>query len=199
MQKLNLNQRQTLEEETSVDSAVIVADNDDSESEESEYAVEIPTLPKKTLETETMKKAQKKFLSFAFIAVLLGVVTGCSGYKLYAQSTGSSATNAENLPKVVEGKIKKGDVFGSNDENFKDTAKGFLESGGFDDEGSHKLLRPGGDAQTVYLTSSVTDLTEFEGMEIEVWGETFQGQNVGWLMDVGRVKVLNTSAEPPTE
>ena len=51
----------------------------------------------------------------------------------------------------------------------------------------------------MYLTSSVTDLTEFEGMEIEVWGETFQGQNVGWLMDVGRVKVLDTSAEPPTE
>lgn len=194
MQKLNLSQPDTLEKETSVDSAVLVADNSESESDGSDYAVEIPTLRKKD---QPMKKSQKTFLTFAFIAVLLGVVTGFSGYRLTSDSTSSNTT--ENLPAIVEGSVKKGDVFGSNAETFKDTAKGYLQAGGFEGEGSHQLLRPGGESQTVYLTSSVTDLSEFEGMEIEIWGETFQGQNVGWLMDVGRVKVLDTQAEPPSE
>lgn len=194
MQKLNLSGPEELEKETSVDSAVLVADNNESESDGSDYAVEIPSLR----QNEPMKKSQKKFLTFAFVAVLLGVITGFSGYQLYAKS-GSMGSSQDELPTVVEGSIKKGDTFGSNDETFKDTAKGYLETGGFEGEGSHKLLRPGGDSQTVYLTSSVTDLSEFEGMEIEVWGETFQGQSVGWLMDVGKVKVLETKATPPSE
>ena len=197
MQKLNLSTPDSSEDKTSVDSGVLVADNVDSDGDDSEYAVEIPT----PSAHEPMKKSQKTFLVFAFVAVFLGVVTGFSGYKLYASSnlSGSMAKSDNDTPTVVEGKIKKGDVFGSNSETFKDTAKGFLEAGGSDDEGSHKLLRPGGDSQTVYLTSSVTDMSEFEGMEIEIWGETFQGQNVGWLMDVGRVKILEVDAEAPTE
>ncbi len=195
MQKLNLSKPTQSEDEISVDSGVLVADNVDSEGDDSEYAVEIPTLSVQ----EPMKKSQKTFFVFAFVAVFLGVVTGFSGYKLYASSNTTGKQTSEDVPTVVEGKIKKGDVFGSNSETFKDTAKGYLEGGGFDAEGSHKLLRPGGETQTVYLTSSVTDLSEFEGMEIEIWGETFQGQNVGWLMDVGRVKVLETEAEAPSE
>ncbi len=198
MQKLNLSETSEPEQKTSVDSAVLVADNSDSESDDGDYAIDIPTIKNKsTTETDVMKKSQKKFLVFACIAVLLGVVTGFSGYQLTAQTDSSSAE--KDLPVVVEGKIKAGDVFGSNDETFKDTATGYLETGGFDGEGSHKLLREGGESQTVYLTSSVTDLSEFEGMEIEVWGETFQGQSVGWLMDVGRVKVVDTDAEAPSE
>ncbi len=96
--------------------------------------------------------------------------------------------------------IKKGDVFGSSDAaSFKDNAQGFLVSGGLDGEGSHTLLRPGGPSQTVYLTSSVTDLEKFIDMEIKVWGETFKGQKVGWLMDVGRVEIINPKGEAPTD
>ena len=49
----------------------------------------------------------------------------------------------------------------------------------------------GGDAsQNVYLTSSVIDLSKYTGKKVQVWGETFQGQKAGWLMDVGRIKLL---------
>jgi hypothetical protein len=93
-----------------------------------------------------------------------------------------------------------GDVFGVQDEKtFKDSAEGYLEIGGLDGEGSHKLLRPGGDSQTVYLTSSVTDLDKFDGMSVKVWGETFKGQKAGWLMDVGRVQIVSPQGEKPTE
>ncbi len=95
--------------------------------------------------------------------------------------------------------IKKGDVFGSsNPDDFVDSAQGYLQAGGAHGEGSHALLRQGGASQTVYLTSSVTDLDKFVGMDIRVWGETFSGQSVGWLMDVGRVEVINPQGTDPS-
>ena len=90
-------------------------------------------------------------------------------------------------------------MIASKDASFKDSAEGYLEEGGLEGEGSHKLLRPGGDSQTVYLTSSVTDLDELVGTEVRIWGETFKGQKAGWLMDVGRVEVLKVDAESPAE
>lgn len=92
---------------------------------------------------------------------------------------------------VPREKIVKGSEFGSNDlSKFKDTAMGVLESGGLDGEGTHKLMREGGPSQTAYLTSSVLDLDQFVGKKIQIWGETFKAQKAGWLMDVGRVKIL---------
>jgi hypothetical protein len=33
------------------------------------------------------------------------------------------------------------------------------------------------------------DLDSFVGMDVKVWGITFQAEIAGWLMDVGRVEV----------
>lgn len=94
--------------------------------------------------------------------------------------------------------IKAGDVFGSPDEStFKDSAQGYLAAGGVNGEGTHQLQRIGGESQTVALNSSITDLDALVGMEVEVWGETFAGQASGWLMDVGRVKVVNPQGTSP--
>lgn len=76
-------------------------------------------------------------------------------------------------------------------ETFRDTAEGVLEEGGIDGEGTHHLVREGGPSQNVYLTSSIVDLDGFVGRKVQVWGETFAGQKAGWLMDVGRLKVLD--------
>ncbi|MBQ6450177.1 hypothetical protein IJJ08_04760 [bacterium] len=111
------------------------------------------------------------------------------------QTTAVTATVAEDASS-----IKKGDVFGSpNADDFVDSAQGYLQAGGMNGEGSHALLRTGGASQTVYLTSSVTDLDKFVGMDVRVWGETFSGQSVGWLMDVGRVEVINTQGTDPSK
>lgn len=89
------------------------------------------------------------------------------------------------------GKIEPGREIGSKDEQtFRDKAEGVLEEGGTDGEGTHHLVRSGGPSQNVYLTSSVVDLGDFVGKKVEVWGETFKGEKAGWLMDVGRIKVL---------
>lgn len=89
------------------------------------------------------------------------------------------------------GKIEPGREIGSKDEQtFRDKAEGVLEEGGTGGEGTHHLVRSGGPSQNVYLTSSVIDLDELVGKKVEVWGETFKGEKAGWLMDVGRIKVL---------
>lgn len=93
---------------------------------------------------------------------------------------------------MVPGVEYKGKEVGSTDvKTFKDDATGVLEQGGLDGEGTHKLIREGGPSQTVYLTSSIIDLDQLVGKKVQVWGETFSAQKAGWLMDVGRVKVLD--------
>jgi hypothetical protein len=134
------------------------------------------------------------------LATSLGVGTGYGLQQLYAQNA-PDQTGTRQLKQVpTEEAIAKGDIFGSPDEStFKDTAQGYLAAGGLDGEGSHRLLRPGGETQTVYLTSSITDLDKFVGMEVKIWGETFKGQKAGWLMDVGRIEVLRVEGEEPQE
>ena len=72
---------------------------------------------------------------------------------------------------------------------FKDTTEGTLREGGIEGEGSFHLERPGGKSQTVYLTSSTVDLSEYIGKKVKVWGETHTSEKAGWLMDVGYVEV----------
>lgn len=144
---------------------------------------------------------KKRSLTSTIITVVVTVFLGvATGYILnqrlpVGMLPGSSATP---VAQVATGEVKAGDVFGSaNVESFKDSAAGLLIIGGLDGEGSHSLLREGGESQTVYLTSSVTDLNKFENMEVKVWGETFRGQKAGWLMDVGRIEVINPQGQQP--
>lgn len=146
-----------------------------------------------------MNTTQKNLLIVALaIAVIAGVGTGYGVSRLKGKNTLGSGKSP--IQQVATDDIKEGDVFGVHDEKtFADNAQGYLDKGGVDGEGSHKLLRAGGESQTVYLTSSVTNLDKFIGMEIKVSGETFKGQKAGWLMDVGRVEIINTQAEAPIE
>lgn len=142
----------------------------------------------------------KLAISLGVVAVVAGIATGYGGFKLKNKS-GTLFPSPSSLQRVAEeGQIKIGDIFGVQDEKtFKDSAEGYLEIGGIDGEGSHSLLRQGGVSQTVYLTSSITDLDKFEGMEVKIWGETFKGQKAGWLMDVGRIEIINPDGENPSE
>lgn len=144
--------------------------------------------------------SSKLVIVFALVAVLAGVGTGFGAYKLQARSPGSSGPAGSNMQQVAGEAVNAGDIFGiKDDKTFKDSAEGYLTEAAADDEGSHLLLRAGGDTQTVHLTSSSTDLEKFKGMEIRVKGETFKGQKAGWLMDVGQVEVLKVQGEKPTE
>lgn len=71
----------------------------------------------------------------------------------------------------AEGTIQKND-------DFEETA-----------QGQWKLIRPGGDSQTAYLTSSFMDLEQYVSKKVKVYGETLGSDKVGWLMDVAKVEV----------
>ncbi len=152
---------------------------------------------------DEMKKLPVKLMLIAgVVAILGGVATGWGSFGLFAQQSQGGGSNTSNPPlqQIAGSNVKAGEVFGSGDSStFTDFAEGYLESGGIDGEGSHKLLRSGGPSQTVYLTSSVTDLDKLVGMEVKIWGETFKGQKAGWLMDVGKIEVVNPKAEPPQQ
>ena len=55
-------------------------------------------------------------------------------------------------------------------------------------EGTHLLEREG--AVSVALTSSVVDLSLYEGKKVKVLGETQKALKEGWLMDVGKVEEI---------
>jgi hypothetical protein len=149
---------------------------------------------------------RQKITILSVIAVFLGIGGGYLFFRGSNQSAASSTTADGTVVETVTATVasspdavKKGDVFGSPDaSSFKDSAQGYLAAGATDGEGSHVLLRAGGKSQTVDLTSSVTDLDMFIGMNVKIWGETFKGQKAGWLMDVGRIEVLDTEGEAPT-
>ncbi len=196
MKKLDLNSKNkstNLDPNSTVDEQESLSHNHSSET-----STPLKKLNLEEENSEDMKKAKPILIIISVIAIAAGTATGIGSYRLFNKSSQSSEEKQEEIQQVAGNKIKKGDVFGVQDEEaFPNNATGYLKAGGIDGEGSHQLLRPGGPSQTVYLTSSVTDLDKLVGMEVEVWGETYKGQAAGWLMDVGKVKVVSPDAEPP--
>lgn len=142
------------------------------------------------------KSNNTMFLVLSLLVILGGSATGFGVSRLRANESTQNGLTTEQ--QAARANVKNGQIFGEEqiDDKLDDTA-GYLEEGGIDGEGSHKLLRNGGPNQNVYLTSSKVDLDQFVGMEIKVWGETQEGQKAGWLMDAHRVEVVNTNAKPP--
>lgn len=133
---------------------------------------------------ETKNHKSRRLLVSSLIILLAGIL---SGYLLSTKLGKSSLTS-----KLSNQTSKESQTSGSdNNKTFLDSAEGQLEEGGIDGEGTHKLIRPGGPSQTVYLTSSVLDLNQYVNKKVKVWGDTFSAQQAGWLMDVGKVEILN--------
>lgn len=131
---------------------------------------------------ETMKKGT--FIIFAAV-VLLGLLTGGAVYAVQKPNvvSVSESTDVSKLP--------PGTVFGSDDEKlFPNETQGVVKVGGANGEGTHHLVRSGGESQNVYLTSSVIDLSKLEGRTVKVWGKTYEAQTAGWFMDVGRAQIV---------
>jgi len=117
----------------------------------------------------------------SFLIVLIGVGTGW----LLTKNKGSSSA-------VAPGAKNTANVAGINDTStFKDEAEGLLEEGGISGEGQYHLTRSGGVSQTVYLTSTSVDLSLFVGKNVKVWGQTLSARKAGWLMDVGKIQVVD--------
>ena len=135
------------------------------------------------MEEQSDKKVMRNVVRIVYVVlIILGIGTGyllSTNRNLIGDGGGSSTA----------GKTDK--TTGSTDTKiFKDSAEGTLEKGGINGEGTHKLIREGGESQTAYLVSSSVDLDGFVGKKVKVWGETFAAKKAAWLMDVGKVEIL---------
>jgi len=126
----------------------------------------------------TFRLSSPKVMIAAAALIIAGVVTGfllTKAPKNQTQVKGTGATPAM---------IKTDTEVGSTDtKTFRDTATGVIEAGGLNGEGTHKLIRDGGPSKTAYMISSVIDLDQYVG-------ETLKAQRAPWLMDVGRLKLV---------
>ena len=127
----------------------------------------------------------KKVVLVGVLIVVVGII---SGNQLANMTSGQ--IQPELASDKNDGSTTKITVGSPDSKTFKDSTEGTLEIGGINGEGTHKLIRPGGESQTVYLTSSVLDLSQFEGKKVRVLGETFAAKKAGWLMDVGKIEEL---------
>lgn len=154
--------------------------NTPSQPQEARQTIPLRSVPKRNM--------LSKVLPILIVAIIIaaGVFSGLvfsSRGKSPKQASSATIQNDKNLPP---------DVQQSFNQTFKDQAEGIIQKNDqFDKyaQGTHKLIRPGGDSQTAYLTSSVLDLNQYVGKKVKVFGETFGSSQVGWLMDVGKVEV----------
>lgn len=136
--------------------------------------------------------SQKKTLPALIIvlvvlgAAVFGALSGYGGSMFMGKSSGTTTTTTtEGVEKVSTAKAA-----GLKDKKtFPDEVAGLLKEGGADGEGSFHLVRPGGESQNVYLTSTTVDLSVFLNKKVTVWGQTFEGEKAGWLMDVGYIEI----------
>jgi hypothetical protein len=156
-------------------------------------------IPPASNNMKSKKTKSTKTVMLGIVVVILGILSGYLIYSSTNTNTSIASTTTSAIPKTAES-VVEGEVYGAEvSDAFKDEAQGVLIKGGIKGEGTHHIIRDGGPSRNVYLTSSVLDLNLFNDHEVKVWGETFQAQEAGWLMDVGRVEVVKLNAEKPFE
>lgn len=124
----------------------------------------------------------RTILGVVIAALVLGTLTG------YIMST---KNNSSPVSSLVTGKPKTAQ---QDTRTFRDFAEGTIKAkpqpkeGEEYAEGTHLLIRE--DGVPVALTSSVVDLSGYEGKKVKVFGESQKALKEGWLMDVGRVEEI---------
>lgn len=122
------------------------------------------------------------------LVVVAGIFTG-----IVLSSRGKNAAKAKAASKAsINEDTLNPEQKQSFTQTFRDSSDGVIQKNDTMDkyaQGTHRLVRPGGEDQTAFLTSSVLDLDQFIGKKVKVFGETFGSSQVGWLMDVGKVEV----------
>lgn len=130
----------------------------------------------------------KKNMMLGIISVVVVLAGIGTGYLLSGVGkSGDLSTGNASGKSVVATKNEAGIA---DESKFATTTDGVLEEGGIGGEGTYHLVRGNGPSQYAYLTSSVVDLGAFQGKKVQVWGDTISGKKAGWLIDVGKIKVV---------
>lgn len=124
----------------------------------------------------------KLIVAVLALTIALGGVTGYIMANKHSNSPSTPASTS-TPPKTAQ----------QDTQTFKDFAEGIIKpnpAGSADyTEGTHLLIRDN-NPTPVALTSSVVDLSQYEGKKVRVYGETQKAITQGWLMDVGKIEII---------
>lgn len=142
--------------------------------------MEVPSVPLKNFNLASLNKI---YVGILTASIVLGITAGF----MLANSGRKPTANIVSL--------KNPPTAQQDNRTFRDFAEGMIQKRpapkNADEyvEGTHFLIRDG--AMPVALTSSVVDLSQYEGKKVQVFGETQKAIKEGWLMDVGKVELKN--------
>ncbi len=135
-----------------------------------------------------IKLPESSFNRYLLMVLIASVVLGIGTGLVLAKGAKAPSTANSSGTSTTAGKTSS-----SDSQTFKDFAAGTIQKRAISKdpnayvEGTHMLVRDA--AVPVALTSSVVDLSQFEGKKVKVYGETQKAIKEGWLMDVGKVEV----------
>lgn len=141
------------------------------------------TVVRKIDNSQSLKK--NIILGLISVAVVLAGIG--TGYLLSGVGKTKTSNNINSGSAIV---VNKNEAGIKDESKFSTTTDGVLEEGGIGGEGNYHLVRGSGPSQYAYLTSSSVDLAPFIGKKVQIWGETMSGKKAGWLIDVGKIKVM---------
>jgi hypothetical protein len=142
-----------------------------------------PVKPTVVRKIDTSSSLNKNIV-LGLISVVV-VLAGIGAGYLFSGVGKSSTLNPAN--EII---VTKNEAGIADESKFSTTTDGVLEEGGIGGEGNYHLVRGSGPSQYAYLTSSAVDLEPFLGKKVQIWGETMSGKKAGWLIDVGKIKVM---------
>ena len=136
--------------------------------------------------TKSATGVGKNNLLIGFISLFVVLAGIGAGYLL--SGVGKSSTTGSGTTEIKTNQKEAGITDTSK---FQTTTDGVLTEGGIGGEGTYHLVRGSGPSQYAYLTSSVIDMSPFIGKKVQIWGDTISGKKAGWLIDVGKIKVVD--------
>jgi len=139
----------------------------------------------KPMNSKKVFKSKIFMIAASFLVVVAGVATGwfLAGSKTKATDSGSVQVTGLN------GEVKEAGL--GDESSYKSNVEGVLKKGGIKGEGTHYIDRDLGESKYVYLTSSVVDLESFVDKKVTVWGDTISAKYASWMIDVGKIKVMD--------
>ncbi len=134
-------------------------------------------------------------LNKIFVGTLVASVVLGLGAGLVLAKTGSGSGGSTSIKSAVQS-VGAPNQAQQDSQTFKDFAEGTLQKRPATknpndyQEGTHLLIRDGG--VPVALTSSVVDLSQYEGKKVKVYGETQKAIKEGWQRDVVKLKLCSS-------
>ncbi|OGM05768.1 hypothetical protein A2125_01105 [Candidatus Woesebacteria bacterium GWB1_43_5] len=128
--------------------------------------------------------------TLVYLVAAIAVVLGGVGTGWFLSGGGSLNLFGSGAPAAPGAKVAEMEAGITDESTFTDTAEGMLEKGALRGDGTHTLVRNGGESKNVALTSTVIDLDSYTGKKVQIWGQTLVAQKAPWLMDVGKLKVI---------